>query len=181
MVQLTRLNALFLFMKKLWKVPVSFLFIFSFPLSCSQNRINLFSVYDGDTFIDNSGQRIRIFGIDAPEIKESFGIKKLFAIKSRNFLNQLLNKSNIEILFLSKGYYGRSVCRVLADKKDVATTILKNGLAIVKYVSINPKNKFYSSDFEYYNLLLNAQYYAFENKLGIWSKKELLKKIFNKR
>lgn len=168
-------------MKKLWKACMSFFFIFSFTVSCSQNNIGVFSVYDGDTFTDINKKKIRIFGIDAPEIRGSSGIKKIFAIKARDFLNQLLIKGNTRILELSIGYYGRSVCKVWSGQQDVAVSLLKKGLAIVKYFSIDPKNRFYSSDFQYYKILLDAQHYAFENKIGIWSQKELLKKIFNKR
>ena len=153
----------------------------SFTVSCSKNNIDVFSVYDGDTFTDINRKKIRIFGIDAPEIRGAIGVKKIFAIKARDFLNQLLIKRDIRILELSIGYYGRSVCKVWSGQQDVAISLLKKGFAIVKYVSINPKNRFYSTDFKYYKLLLDAQHYAFKNKVGVWSQKELLKKIFNKR
>lgn len=130
------------------------------------------SVYDGDTFT-SKGIRYRLFGIDAPEIKDKNGNftknnKHLFALKARNFLKENILKKEIEIIEISKDKYNRKVAKISYKNKDFSKELLRNGLAIIRYISLDVKSPFYTKDKEYYKKLLNEVYYAKKWKKGFW-------------
>jgi endonuclease YncB( thermonuclease family) len=56
--------------------------------------------------------------------------------------------------------------------------LIKSGLAIVSYIDLNKKSPFYTSDFKYYKTLLNLQYKAYNENVGIWKHKNSIKDIF---
>jgi endonuclease YncB( thermonuclease family) len=84
-------------------------------------------VADGDTLRLCNGQRIRLWGIDAPEMDQDFGIN------ARDFLRQTIGDSPV----MTDCSYGRShkrrVCKVMATVKgtpvDVAEELVRRGLA----------------------------------------------------
>jgi endonuclease YncB( thermonuclease family) len=90
------------------------------------------SIYDGDTFrvkCDGREQKIRLCGIDAPEVKQPLGIE------SRNYLRSLLGqaKGQIIVIEMDRDRYGRSVAEVLLDspsgEQSVQEEMLKAGMA----------------------------------------------------
>jgi endonuclease YncB( thermonuclease family) len=90
------------------------------------------SIYDGDTFrvkCDGREQKIRLCGIDAPEVKQPLGIE------SRNYLRSLLGqaKGQIIVIEMDRDRYDRSVAEVLLDspsgEQSVQEEMLKAGMA----------------------------------------------------
>lgn len=97
------------------------------------------SVYDGDTFRVNiigypeilgSNIRIRIGGIDTPELRDKRQPIKLLAIKAREFSKAMLrNGKSIILKNIRRGKYFRIVAEVYVDGKDLGEALIKAGLA----------------------------------------------------
>ena len=113
-------------------------------------------VSDGDTIHiqESTGEdnRIRLAFVDAPESKQSFGVK------SKASLTALaLNKQAVAVCRL-KDFYGRNVCVVTIDKLELNSTQVQRGLAWV-YEEYAP------NDSSLYALQTKAK----SAKLGLWS------------
>lgn len=72
----------------------------------------------------------------------------------------------IEIQTIDK--YKRQVAKVKNKSNDLGILLVKNGLAIVQYISLNRNNLFYTKDKNYFFDLIENQKYAIENKKGFW-------------
>lgn len=84
-------------------------------------------VSDGDTFVILKGQRkekIRIFGIDCPELNQPFGQQAHLRTKD------LIGNQTVTIQQIDRDKYGRTVAQVFtADGKDLAIILTSEGLA----------------------------------------------------
>lgn len=84
-------------------------------------------VIDGDTFITNKGDRVRLIGVDAPELPSLRGIE------SKMYLNQLIHNKVVILerdeISDNKDKYGRLLRYVYLDKKDVNLQMIKSGYA----------------------------------------------------
>jgi endonuclease YncB( thermonuclease family) len=90
------------------------------------------SIYDGDTFrvrCDNREEKIRLCGIDAPEVKQPLGIE------SRDYLRSLVASSEGQVIVIEmdRDRYDRSVAEVLLDKQSgeqsLQEELLRAGMA----------------------------------------------------
>jgi len=68
------------------------------------NAEHICSVHDGDTFTICDGRRVRVAGIDAPEIDQPFGIE------SRNYLRSLIQDQDVKLECDGSKSYSRIVC-----------------------------------------------------------------------
>ena len=84
-------------------------------------------VIDGDTFITNKGDRVRLIGVDAPELPSLRGIE------SKMYLNELIHNKVVILerdgISKNKDKYGRLLRYVYLNKKDVNLQMLKSGYA----------------------------------------------------
>jgi len=97
------------------------------------------SVYDGDTirvnidsFPDIIGKniRIRIKGIDAPEIKGKCQKEIDLAILARDYLRNFINQSSqIELRNIERGKYFRIVGELYIDGENISRVLIEEGLA----------------------------------------------------
>ena len=97
------------------------------------------SVYDGDTvrvnidsFPDIIGKniRIRLKGIDAPEIKGKCKKEIDLAIMARDYLRNAINQSSqIELRNIERGKYFRIVGELYIDGENISNNLLKRKLA----------------------------------------------------
>lgn len=128
-----------LFMKKLL-----FLFILLFPLTGYGENITVHAttgyIFDGDTFsagikLENGvvvSVRVRILGIDTPEIHGECESEIIVATKARKRLEQLLpTGSSVELSNIKDDkYLGRIDAKVkLSDGRDVSEIMLNEKLA----------------------------------------------------
>ena len=99
------------------------------------------SIYDGDTlrvsidsFPDIVGKniRIRIKGIDAPEIKGKCQNEIDLAIMARDYLINAINQSSqIELRNMERGKYFRIVGELYIDGENISKGLLKEKLAYI--------------------------------------------------
>jgi len=97
------------------------------------------SVYDGDTFrvdldslppIVGKNIRIRLNGVDTPEIQGKCQYEKDLALKARDFVrNKLANAKEIKLSKLQRGKYFRVVADVYVDGVSLEQELLDNELA----------------------------------------------------
>lgn len=144
-------------------------------------------VHDGDTFTTKENIKIRLFGVDTPESNNQYndfastdGLESIYANKAREYVEELINNKRVQLLKITEDRYHRTVARILFNNKDLGIELLNHGLARVAYISVNKKSPFYTSDFIYYQKLLDAQYYAHSHNLGFWKYKDEFKTIFPK-
>ena len=96
-------------------------------------KIKVGKVQDGDTIVSDAGERIRFFGIDAPE---TFPVAQAYGEEAKKRVLQLITDQNktVHLLAVNGGSntdkYRRSIRVVFVDKDvDVNLLLLKEGLA----------------------------------------------------
>ena len=98
-------------------------------------------------------EKIRLAGIDAPELAQPFGIE------SRNFLEQLILGRKVEVEERSLDRYGRKVAELTTTGGvDVNHSLVQNGLAWC-YPSFAKKDR----------QLFSLEATARENSVGLWA------------
>lgn len=80
------------------------------------------AVHDGDTFTLCSGQKVRVWGIDAPELKQPMGEQ------SRNFLTSKIENQDVDLDYRGKSYK-RWVCQVSLKGQDIESLMVRSGWA----------------------------------------------------
>jgi len=107
-------------------------------------------VYDGDTILTNTDQKVRYLGIDAPEI--GYGVKKseFMALASRDENIRLVEKRRVLLEFDRKktDQYGRLLAYVYLKNGEMVNTHLGKrpfGKVSVLAVSVSPKSDFTDS------------------------------------
>jgi len=95
------------------------------------------SVYDGDTITASAhiwiGQtintKVRIRGIDTPELRGKCDTEKQQAIKAKDFVQNLIGNKPVTLTNIENGKYaGRVIADVFVDDVNVSEAIINNGL-----------------------------------------------------
>jgi micrococcal nuclease len=124
----------------------------------SNQKLSVIEVTDGDTMKLSDGKTFRLYGVNAPEVKEPYYEKaKAFT------QNLVLGK---EISFEQEANYkvdkfGRELGYLLVGGVNLNIELVKNGLARVVLYEKRAKIK-------YQDELLSAEKEAREKKLGVW-------------
>lgn len=169
-----------------WASLVSVLIIFSGivfiffkpvkPIEQRYQEVAVIQVYDGDTIKIDTGERVRLIGIDTPEVHENPKMRRdsertkkdlqtILALgkKAKVFAQSLLEGKKVRLDFdvEQKDKYGRLLAYVyLMDGRFVNEEIMRNGYA---YPMTIPPNVRYADDFR-------AWYReAVEQKRGLWA------------
>ena len=121
-------------------------------------------VIDGDTFVLQSGEVIRLIGVDTPEYQPWKNHVQHFGREARDFSVQLLKGHAVrlekDVEPLDK--YGRTLAYVyLEDGSFVNLLLVQEGFARAK--SFPPNDR-------YRELFKNAQQRARRSKKGLWAK-----------
>ena len=129
-------------MNKLPLLFICFLGVFSVQAAPEYGTAivsKVISVYDGDTFrvnidslppIVGKNIRIRLNGLDTPEIQGKCQYEKDLALKARDFVrNKLANAKEIKLTKLQRGIYFRVVADVMIDGINLEQELLDNKLA----------------------------------------------------
>lgn len=94
------------------------------------------SIYDGDTFTLCNKQKVRIYGIDAPELKQAIGKQ------SRDYLATLVKDKDLKLTCKGTSYK-RKVCIVLDGPNSIGAQMIRAGMA---YESIQYSKGLYTFD-----------------------------------
>jgi endonuclease YncB( thermonuclease family) len=114
------------------------------------------AVHDGDTVdasCDTGRLKVRVFGIDAPEIGQ-----KPWGDNARTYLKALVPDGKVRVQVIDTDRYGRSVARLYNGEQDLGLTMVRQGWAVM-YSQYNT-----SSTYE------TAQAQAKRERLGVWSR-----------
>lgn len=137
-------------MKQLIKIPLLTLLLLSL-ITYSAKGESLNRIIDGDTVVTHSGTRVRLYCIDAPELKQPEGQL------AKDTLIRILAGNEPTIKQYSLDRYDRLIGELYIDKVLVNLELIKLGQAV-----IYPQ---YCKDKKYYD----AQQEAQKSKLGVWS------------
>jgi micrococcal nuclease len=124
-------------------------------ITWAKNTLICTAVIDGDTFRLSTGEKVRLIGIDAPELSQPGGEK------SREYLTHLISGKNIT---LKKGYEDRDKYNRLLRFVYIGTTcineeMIKQGYAEARYMSLEDPLREY-----YIQLEIKAEI----EKAGLW-------------
>lgn len=109
-------------------------------------------IIDGDTFFIESHQRIRLSGVNAPEL----GL--CMASDAKNALSSLILGKRVHLRNPVADRYGRIMALVYQDKTFVNDLMLRSGLAQYEGAGKNQREQLYQADI-----------YARSNKIGLYS------------
>lgn len=123
-------------------------------------KLTVTEVTDGDTLKLSTGQTFRLYGVNAPEVKEP-----LFEEAKAFTQNMVLNK---EVTFEQEANYqedkfGRTLGYLFVGGVNLNVELVKNGLARVVLYEKRAKIK-------YQDELLSAENMAREKRVGVWKK-----------
>lgn len=145
------------------KYLILIIFFFINVSFADQYSAKVIKVIDGDTIwvkSDNKHIKIRLSYIDAPELKQTHGIR------SRDFLINLILDKNVQINTSKKDRYNRHLGEIyIFNEKEsifVNAKMIKSGNAWVYKIYRN--NKY----------LTNLENHAKLNNIGIWANKDLV-------
>ena len=133
------------------------------PVYAEQYEATVIKVIDGDTIWikkDNNHIKVRLSYIDAPELKQNFGIR------SRNFLSNLVLDKMIEVNTNKKDRYNRHFGEIyIHNTKEsifINAKMIKSGNAwVYKTYTNNP-------------YLKNLEDYAKMKKKGLWNEQKII-------
>ena len=136
------------------------LLIICTPSYADQYEGRVIKVIDGDTIwvkTNNKHIKIRLSYIDAPELKQTYGVR------SKNFLTNLILDKNVQINANKKDRYNRHLGEVYIHSVNesvfVNAKMLKSGNA---WIYLKHRDNSY---------LKNLENYARIKKIGLWSQK----------
>ena len=124
-------------------------------------------VHDGDTVKLDDGRKIRLIGINAPELARDGRKAEKHALAARDLLRSLLSKHNNHIQIVHgkerKDHYQRLLAHLfLPDGTNLQAQLLSYGLAAAITI---PPNKHFSSCYQ------QIEKRAYCEKKGLWSHK----------
>lgn len=129
-------------------------------------KVTIETVYDGDTITTTSGQKIRLLGINAPEIESRYRSEEAGGIESAKWLKSKLEGQSVYLEYdhLRQDKYNRTLAHIFTlDGEHINLSLIKNGLAFVTLISPNLR---------YEQALISAQTLAEREQIGLWQMKE---------
>jgi len=128
-------------------------------LNEKQEKYTVKRVIDGDTFVLNNKQKVRLLGIDTPEKGEFYYKEATERLKDLVEGKKVLLKKDVS----DKDRYGRLLRHVYLDDLWINAIMIKEGYA--RFVIYRP-------DISHVDKFKKLERDAKKNKLGIWSKKD---------
>ena len=126
--------------------------LFLILLGCTYNPDDARYVIDGDTFVTNNGDTIRLLGIDAPEKGDKYYDKAAYELQRRLVGRELTFEGETD------DKYGRKLREVFAEGRHVNLELTREGWA----------RTFMHENSQYKALLDKAQEEARAERKGIW-------------
>lgn len=159
--------------KKHFSDKAAYPYVHIFPLNQRYNYYTVKKVYDGDTVLLANGKKIRLLGINTPEVERRNQSVQTGGEEAKIWLiNELKHKKvRMESDVKKKDKYGRFLAHLFTKgQTHLNLELVKRGLASV---NIHPPN------LKYTDTLLTAQKRAKKAKKGIWKDKAYAPKPAN--
>lgn len=121
-------------------------------------------VLDGDTVALAEGQRVRLLGLDAPELEREGRPAEFLAHKAKKALAEMVQGRRVRLEYdqLRYDHYGRLLAHVFTPEgQNAGVELVRQGLA---HVYLAPPNVRFKEE------LLSAQREAMSARRGIWLK-----------
>jgi len=119
-------------------------------------------IFDGDTFRTRSGERVRLLGINTPEIAHNAQAEQPYAKQAKRRLTQLIQGKSVQLRLdkEKKDKYGRTLAQIyLRDGRWINDILVAEGLAQVYTFTPNV----YWAD-----ALLKTEHMARTDMRGLW-------------
>ena len=117
------------------------------PIASLGQEIKVVRVIDGDTFVIEGGERVRMIGINAPELKDIYGVE------SKNHLKTLIESKYVHLIMgdvtANKDYFKRLLRFVYLDSTDMNLKMIEDGFASAYLKYPFSKSKQYKTTFNY--------------------------------
>ena len=117
----------------MFKIFFLVLLINTLAFSKILNASSSLKIIDGDTIILNS-EKIRFYGIDTPEIKQTCADKHghtyLCGVKAKLELEKIIGSKKISCIKKTKDRYKRSISICYVDENDINSLMVKRGWAL---------------------------------------------------
>ncbi|MBX5318135.1 thermonuclease NucI [Staphylococcus caprae] len=132
----------------------------------SKDKVYVERVVDGDTFVANKDGKeikVRMIGMDTPETVKPNTPVQPYGKEASNYSQKALTHQNVYLEYDKEknDRYGRTLAYVwINDKRMFTEELVEKGLAREKYYSPNGK---------YRDVLIKAQNKAKQNKVNLWS------------
>lgn len=123
-------------------------------------------VYDGDTVVLEDGRKIRLLGINTPEVKHKNKMADVGGNEAKQWLENKLKNGKVRLVSDEEktDKYGRVLAHLFTETNiHINLELVAAGLA---QVNIYPPNLLFADE------LIKAQDKAEQNKLGIWGRDE---------
>lgn len=120
------------------------------------------NVHDGDTITLQDGRKIRLLGINTPEIDSATSTAESGGVAAKDWLKARIEGGKVRLEFdaEAKDHYGRSLAHLFAeDGEHLNLALVRQGLAVV---SIFPPNLKHADE------LVAAQRQARKERKGVW-------------
>lgn len=126
-------------------------------------------IHDGDTLHLGNGRKVRLIGINTPELARDDKAAEPFAIQAKDALNRLFDNNKSVSLIFGKDKtdrYGRILAHAfLSDGQNVQAALLKQGYASV--ITVPPNARFSTC-------YLEMERFARCKKAGLWQNAEII-------
>lgn len=129
-------------------------------------RVSVRQVIDGDTLVLDDGEKVRLIGINTPEVESRFTRSQAGGDEAREWLRNKLDEPIVWLEYGAEQFdkYGRRLAHVfLGSGEYLNASLLREGLAML---TLTPPNLRYSEQ------LIAAQQEAEEANRGIWQRPE---------
>ena len=117
------------------------------PIASLGQEIKVVRVIDGDTFVIEGGERVRMIGINEPELKDIYGVE------SKNHLKTLIESKYVYLIkgdgTDNKDYFKRLLRYVYVDSTDINLKMIEDGFASAYLKYPFSKSKQYKTIFDY--------------------------------
>ena len=112
------------------------------PARETGERVRVVHVYDGDTVKLTDGRRVRLIGINTPELNPDRRVIEPFASEAKSLLQSLIDRNNRTLLLQYDNertdHYGRLLAHAFLESgENVAVRLLQAGLATTLVVPPN--------------------------------------------
>ena len=99
-------------------------------LGQTSEKVVITSCYDGDTCTSSTGEKIRLAGIDTPELRGKRA-EPVPAKEARNYLRELVVGRKFTIRRITTDRYGRTVAELFVDGSNVQQQLVASGHASI--------------------------------------------------